>query len=640
MDNTTNINTNERSSNTDFSSAPNIKGLNSHTQLQFDADSRVFVSDAMAKNSKQLLYAHIYNYLIKNNYWNSAAKFLSEADLPLSRINGSASGEKTSLNASLKQGLMDIASKGDIVSEDGLLPSKMLMDANDTFLLEWWEIFQSLFNGDLESGYQQDHNPLRERIIPILPANSKSNMPSHFSNLPPNVIPPTQNSFPVSEESFRPNGDGSNFNLNDPTNRNVSERFLSRTSGVYDKQNSANFAPDTAINMPPTNQQFNAQTQSSMFSDQQRFFQYQLHHQNQGQAPSFQQSQSGRFDDMNAMKMFFQQQALQQNSLQQNLGNQNYQSNTRNNTAEETTPTNDNNANGNSLLQEHIRARFNKMKTIPQQMKNQSTVANPVVSDITSQQQYMHMMMQRMATNQQLQNSAFPPDTNRIAPANNAMPLQPGNMGPPVIENPGMRQTNPSGQNPMINMQPLYQNVSSAMHAFAPQQQFHLPQHYKTNTSVPQNDSTSVFPLPNNNNNNNNSNNSNNNNNNNNNNNSNNTPTVSQPSSKRTSSSSTAPNITTTIQPKRKQRVGKTKTKESRKVAAAQKVMKSKKLEQNGDSAATNFINVTPKDSGGKGTVKVQNSNSQQQLNGSFSMDTETFDIFNIGDFSPDLMDS
>ncbi|CAI4700480.1 BAP_1a_G0041990.mRNA.1.CDS.1 [Saccharomyces cerevisiae] len=639
MDNTTNINTNERSSNTDFSSAPNIKGLNSHTQLQFDADSRVFVSDAMAKNSKQLLYAHIYNYLIKNNYWNSAAKFLSEADLPLSRINGSASGEKTSLNASLKQGLMDIASKGDIVSEDGLLPSKMLMDANDTFLLEWWEIFQSLFNGDLESGYQQDHNPLRERIIPILPANSKSNMPSHFSNLPPNVIPPTQNSFPVSEESFRPNGDGSNFNLNDPTNRNVSERFLSRTSGVYDKQNSANFAPDTAINMPPTNQQFNAQTQSSMFSDQQRFFQYQLHHQNQGQAPSFQQSQSGRFDDMNAMKMFFQQQALQQNSLQQNLGNQNYQSNTRNNTAEETTPTNDNNANGNSLLQEHIRARFNKMKTIPQQMKNQSTVANPVVSDITSQQQYMHMMMQRMAANQQLQNSAFPPDTNRIAPANNAMPLQPGNMGPPVIENPGMRQTNPSGQNPMINMQPLYQNVSSAMHAFAPQQQFHLPQHYKTNTSVPQNDSTSVFPLPNNNNNNNNSNNSNNNNNNNNNN-SNNTPTVSQPSSKRTSSSSTTPNITTTIQPKRKQRVGKTKTKESRKVAAAQKVMKSKKLEQNGDSAATNFINVTPKDSGGKGTVKVQNSNSQQQLNGSFSMDTETFDIFNIGDFSPDLMDS
>nr|CAI6753583.1 CMF_HP1_G0046400.mRNA.1.CDS.1 [Saccharomyces cerevisiae] len=76
MDNTTNINTNERSSNTDFSSAPNIKGLNSHTQLRFDADSRVFfVSDAMSKNSKQLLYAHIYNYLIKNNYWNSAAKF-------------------------------------------------------------------------------------------------------------------------------------------------------------------------------------------------------------------------------------------------------------------------------------------------------------------------------------------------------------------------------------------------------------------------------------------------------------------------------------------------------------------------------------------------------------------------------------
>ncbi|CAI5022319.1 AVN_HP_G0063170.mRNA.1.CDS.1 [Saccharomyces cerevisiae] len=291
MDNTTNINTNERSSNTDFSSAPNIKGLNSHTQLQFDADSRVFVSDAMAKNSKQLLYAHIYNYLIKNNYWNSAAKFLSEADLPLSRINGSASGEKTSLNASLKQGLMDIASKGGIVSEDGLLPSKMLMDANDTFLLEWWEIFQSLFNGDLESGYQQDHNPLRERIIPILPANSKSNMPSHFSNLPPNVIPPTQNSFPVSEESFRPNGDGSNFNLNDPTNRNVSERFLSRTSGVYDKQNSANFTPDTAINSDIAGQQYTTINLHKHFNDLQSPAQPQQSSQQQIQQPQHQPQQ-------------------------------------------------------------------------------------------------------------------------------------------------------------------------------------------------------------------------------------------------------------------------------------------------------------------------------------------------------------
>ena len=92
------------------------------------------------------------------------------------------------------------------------------------------------------------------------------------------------------------------------------------------------------------------------------------------------------------MKLFFQQQALQQNSLQQNTGNQSYQSNTRNNAAEEATPTSDNNANCNSLLQERIRAQFNKMKTIPQQMKGQSSVVNPVISDLTSQQQYMHMI--------------------------------------------------------------------------------------------------------------------------------------------------------------------------------------------------------------------------------------------------------
>ena len=185
---------------------------------------------------------------IRNKYWNSAAKFLREADIPLSRMNGPPSGEANSLNSSLKHGLMDIASKGDIVGEDGLLPSKMLMDANDTFLLEWWEIFQSLFNGDVESGYTQDHNISRERIVPILPAHTKSNIPPHFSNIPSSVVPPTQNSFPVAEENFRPNGNGNNVNLNDPANRNMSERFVSRTTGGYDKLHNSNFVADTTIN--------------------------------------------------------------------------------------------------------------------------------------------------------------------------------------------------------------------------------------------------------------------------------------------------------------------------------------------------------------------------------------------------------
>ena len=188
MDKTSNINTNERSDNIEFGSAPNKKGLNGHDPVQFDGDSPVFVSDAMAKNSKQLLYAHIYNYLIKNNYWNSATKFLNEADLPLSRMNGSPLGQANNLNSNLKHGLMNVASKGDIVAKDGLLPSKMLMDAKDTFLLEWWEIFQSLYNGDLESGHDQSHDLSRERIVPILPVNAKSNISPQFSNIPP--IPP------------------------------------------------------------------------------------------------------------------------------------------------------------------------------------------------------------------------------------------------------------------------------------------------------------------------------------------------------------------------------------------------------------------------------------------------------------------
>ncbi|QID87300.1 multicopy suppressor of sta proteins [Saccharomyces pastorianus] len=371
--------------------------------------------------------------------------------------------------------------------------------------------------------------------------------------------------------------------------------------------------------IPPTNQQFASQNQPSMFPDQQRFFQYQVQHQNQGQAPSFQQNRSARFDDTNAMKLFLQQQALQQNSLQQNSGNPNYQPNARSNTGEENTLMNNTVTNYNSMLQERIRARFNKMKAIPQQINDQNTAASPVINDLTSQQQYMHMMMQRLATNQQLQNGGFPSEVGRIPPNNNNVSLQGGTMGPPGMDNTAIRQTSQLGPNPMVNMQPLYQNATSGMHAYAPQQQFHVPQQYKANASIPHNDPTVGFPPSHSNSN---------------------TTTISQSFSKHTSSSSATPNITVATQPKRKQRVSKPKVKESRKSTAAQKTSKSKKIEQTGELANANFINVVSKaENSGKDITKTHNADSHQQSHGSFTIDAENFDFFNMGDFSPDLMD-
>ncbi|KAG0674819.1 multicopy suppressor of sta proteins [Kluyveromyces marxianus] len=137
------------------SNSPLDKNLNSdvnHTlknnQFNNGDASEPFVSDAMAKNSKQLLYAHIYNYLIHNQHFDSAKKFLQEANLPLSKDI-----PRNSLNG------------------DKLLNSKMLMNSPDTFLLEWWQSLWAL-NEYVETTPTEQLmslRPFNDRIVPILP---------------------------------------------------------------------------------------------------------------------------------------------------------------------------------------------------------------------------------------------------------------------------------------------------------------------------------------------------------------------------------------------------------------------------------------------------------------------------------------
>ncbi|AQZ09286.1 MSS11 (YMR164C) [Zygosaccharomyces parabailii] len=80
------------------------------------------VSDAHARNSRQLLHAHVYNYLVKNGHYATARQFLREADMPL----GEASDAEC-----LAMGQQPA----------GLLPAQLKIDSDETLLLDWWNSF-------------------------------------------------------------------------------------------------------------------------------------------------------------------------------------------------------------------------------------------------------------------------------------------------------------------------------------------------------------------------------------------------------------------------------------------------------------------------------------------------------------------
>lgn len=126
-------------------------------------DVKMVVSDAMAKNSRQLLNAHIYNYLVENKRYDTAKQFLLEADVPVF--------EERNRN---DEGRVRMKRQKEVDAD--LLPAKMLMDCKDTFLYEWWESFDSLqsFVDNTPSEAFQGRNAQREPIVPLAPSNMSS----------------------------------------------------------------------------------------------------------------------------------------------------------------------------------------------------------------------------------------------------------------------------------------------------------------------------------------------------------------------------------------------------------------------------------------------------------------------------------
>ncbi|SCV04289.1 LANO_0G09296g1_1 [Lachancea nothofagi CBS 11611] len=150
----------------DISHTPASTNQPYHTEEQMAGNRPTFnrgilVSDAMAKNSRQLLYAHIYNYLIQHKYYSTARRLLDEADVPLSK-----------------------PFPEDKPKSDELLHAKMLMNSRDTFLCEWWESLWTLHDYvetqpvDKISSNRLFHEP----VTPILPQRPPMNQGMATSN--------------------------------------------------------------------------------------------------------------------------------------------------------------------------------------------------------------------------------------------------------------------------------------------------------------------------------------------------------------------------------------------------------------------------------------------------------------------------
>ncbi|CCF60604.1 hypothetical protein KAFR_0K02480 [Kazachstania africana CBS 2517] len=246
-------------------------------------DLNLAVSDAMANNSRQLLYSHIYHYLLENKHYKTAKKFLQEAQLPLSAVDGSStvsnknSGNNTLNSQSLKP--------------DHLVKSKMIINSPDTFLVEWWQSFL-LLNNFVEScsidELKKYENPKLDNIYPILPnnipmhpqmnpqfpynpnsnLNPYANMPYNTNNMKPSSAPTTN--------TTNPSINNNNPMEKDTDSSRVSTPMVPVSSGIRMTPSTAPGSATTerkntiggGASVQPTPQQLQAMLQQQIMSAQ------------------------------------------------------------------------------------------------------------------------------------------------------------------------------------------------------------------------------------------------------------------------------------------------------------------------------------------------------------------------------------
>ncbi|ODQ80575.1 hypothetical protein BABINDRAFT_160837 [Babjeviella inositovora NRRL Y-12698] len=107
---------------------------------------REVVSDSLAKNSRQLLHAHLYNYLLQNGYTEAAVTLLNEAKVPHApKKPSSQKGDQ--YGEIIREYSVTRNTEAEVKKETGgdnehsePLETNMVMYSPDTFLLEWWQL--------------------------------------------------------------------------------------------------------------------------------------------------------------------------------------------------------------------------------------------------------------------------------------------------------------------------------------------------------------------------------------------------------------------------------------------------------------------------------------------------------------------
>lgn len=99
--------------------------------MPVDTPSSQYVNDLKSSNSKQLLNAYVYDFLIKSSLPKTAQSFIKEAEVP--------TGPPTTKSIKRPQ-------------QKDLLPLAISLDAPQGFLYEWWQIFWDVFNARTHRG--------------------------------------------------------------------------------------------------------------------------------------------------------------------------------------------------------------------------------------------------------------------------------------------------------------------------------------------------------------------------------------------------------------------------------------------------------------------------------------------------------
>lgn len=95
-------------------------------------DNIPVVKDAAASNSKELLNAYIYDFLLKSGFNDSALAFFKEANIPMLKNN------------------IKFNDKSLILANNLLPKTNLTMETQHGFIYEWWQVFWDIFNARTE----------------------------------------------------------------------------------------------------------------------------------------------------------------------------------------------------------------------------------------------------------------------------------------------------------------------------------------------------------------------------------------------------------------------------------------------------------------------------------------------------------